>query len=56
MTDPNDKFLFFAYSLVWIVFVLYAWSMARRQSRLSSEIEELRKKQSVKDHAPVPKA
>jgi CcmD family protein len=41
MTDPNDKFLFLAYSLVWIVFMLYAWSLARRQSKLRRELDEL---------------
>jgi len=53
MTDPNDKFLFAAYSLVWIVFMLYAWSLARRQSRLRSDLEELRKNQN---RAFVPKS
>ncbi|MGH9358890.1 MAG: CcmD family protein [Terriglobia bacterium] len=55
MIDPNDKYLFVAYALVWIVFMLYAWSLARRQSRLSRGIEELRKSQNLKDRTSVPK-
>jgi len=42
MSDPNNKFLFLAYSLVWIVFMLYAWSLARRQAKLRRELDELR--------------
>ncbi|HLI30471.1 MAG TPA: CcmD family protein [Terriglobia bacterium] len=56
MTDPNDKFLFVAYTLVWIVFMLYAWNLARRQSRLRHDLDDLRKSQNLKDHPPVPKA
>lgn len=55
MADPNDKFLFLAYSLVWIVFMLYAWSLARRQSRLRNDLEELRKSQNLKGHSSASK-
>ncbi|MGH9327257.1 MAG: CcmD family protein [Terriglobia bacterium] len=44
MTDPNDKFLFLAYGLVWIVFVIYAWVITRRQSKLRRELDELKSK------------
>jgi CcmD family protein len=37
-----NKFLFAAYALVWIIFMVYAWSLARRQSRLLKELEELK--------------
>ena len=37
-----NKFLFLAYAFVWILFMVYAWSLWRRQSRLSKEIEELK--------------
>ncbi len=37
-----NKFLFLAYSFVWLVFTLYAWSLSRREDRLRKEIEELR--------------
>ncbi len=53
MTDPNDKFLFFAYGLVWIVFVIYAWVMTRRQSKLRHELEELKSK--AEERQPIPK-
>lgn len=42
MVDPNDKFLFLAYGLVWIVFMLYAWSLSRRQARLRRDVEEMK--------------
>lgn len=44
MTDPNDKYLFLAYALVWIVFMLYAWSLWRRQARLHRDVEEMKAK------------
>ena len=37
-----NKFLFAAYALVWILFMVYAWSLSRRQSRLMREIEGLK--------------
>ncbi|MGH9378206.1 MAG: CcmD family protein [Terriglobia bacterium] len=47
MTDPNDKFLFLAYSLVWIVFMLYAWSLARKQAKLRRDLDEIKSKRQV---------
>ena len=37
-----NKFLFLAYAFVWILFMLYAWSLSRRQSRLLKELEDLK--------------
>ena len=37
-----NKYLFAAYALVWIIFMVYAWSLSRRQSRLMKEMEELK--------------
>ena len=37
-----NKFLFLAYAFVWILFMLYAWSLSRRQSRLSKDVEGLK--------------
>jgi CcmD family protein len=42
----GNRFLFLAYALVWIIFMLYAWNLARRQARLSKEIEELKARQA----------
>ena len=39
-----NKFLFLAYAFVWILFMLYAWSLARRQIRLQKEMEELKER------------
>jgi CcmD family protein len=56
MADANNKYLFLAYALVWVVFMLYAWNLSRRQSRLKRELEDLAKKLHLKDDHPVPKA
>jgi CcmD family protein len=37
-----NTYLFLAYAFVWIIFMLYAWSLSRRQSRLLKEMEELK--------------
>ena len=39
-----NKYLFTAYSLVWVIFMLYAWSLARRYSGLRQELHELKSK------------
>jgi len=36
-----NKYLFAAYAFVWIIFMVYAWSLSRRQSRLIKQMEEL---------------
>jgi CcmD family protein len=35
-------YLFLAYSLVWVIFILYAWNLSRRQQKLSKELEDLK--------------
>ncbi len=39
-----NKFLFLAYSLVWLIFMAYAWNLSRRQARLRKELEDLKTK------------
>lgn len=39
-----NTYLFLAYSIVWLIFVFYAWTISRRQARLKKELEELRAK------------
>jgi CcmD family protein len=39
-----NTFLFLAYSIVWVIFVAYAWSLSRRQARLRKELEDLKAK------------
>ena len=36
-----NTYLFLAYALVWIIFMLYAWNLSRRQQRLLKELKEL---------------
>lgn len=37
-----NKYLFLAYSFVWLIFMLYAWNLSRRQTRLKKELEEVK--------------
>ncbi len=39
-----NKFLFLAYSVVWLIFMLYAWSLSNRQAKLKKELEDLKNK------------
>jgi CcmD family protein len=43
-----NRYLFLAYAFVWIIFMGYAWSLSRRQSRLLKELEELKGKTTSK--------
>lgn len=36
-----NTYLFLAYALVWIIFMLYAWNLSRRQQRLLKELKDL---------------
>ena len=37
-----NKYLFLAYAFVWVIFVLYAWNISRRQANLKKELDELK--------------
>lgn len=39
-----NKYLFLAYTFVWLIFILYAWNLSRRQARLRRELEDLKNK------------
>jgi CcmD family protein len=39
-----NKYLALAYSFLWLLFMIYAWSISRRQAKLHKEIEELKKR------------
>ena len=39
-----NHYLFLAFSALWVIFFLYAWSLSRRQARLRKELEELKNK------------
>jgi CcmD family protein len=39
-----NTFLFLAFSFVWLIFVVYAWSLSRRQEQLRAEIRKLERK------------
>lgn len=41
-----NKYLVAAYTFVWLIFILYAWNLSRRQARLQKEVETLKSKVS----------
>ncbi len=45
-----NKYLFLAYSAVWLIFMLYAWNLSRRQARLEKDLEDLKAK--IRGQAP----
>ena len=47
-----NKYLFLAYAFFWLIFILYAWNLSRRQTRLKKELDELKNK--VAESAPDP--
>jgi CcmD family protein len=51
-TNVINKYLFLAFSALWAIFFLYAWSLSRRQAGLRKELEELKNKQGVRSQKP----
>jgi CcmD family protein len=45
-----NKYLFAAYAFVWIIFMVYVWSLSRRQSRLMKQMEELNARRESHEH------
>jgi len=43
-----NTYLFLAYTLVWLIFILYAWNLSRRQEKLRKELEDLKAKLQVR--------
>jgi CcmD family protein len=43
-----NTYLFLAYTLVWLTFILYAWNLSRRQDKLRKELEDLKAKLQVR--------
>lgn len=39
-----NKYLFLAYSFVWLIFMLYVWNLSRRQTRLKKDLDEVKSK------------
>ncbi|HUU14226.1 MAG TPA: CcmD family protein [Terriglobia bacterium] len=39
----SNPYLAAAYAFVWLTFIFYEWSLARRKVRLSRELEDLKK-------------
>jgi CcmD family protein len=37
-----NTYLMLAYALLWLIFMLYAWSLSRRQARLRRELNEVK--------------
>jgi len=47
-----NLYLLLAFAAVWLIFMLYAWSLSRRQARLQRDLEELKTK--LRDQPPAP--
>ena len=47
-TNVLNKYLFLAFSALWVLFFIYAWSLSRRQARLQKELDELKSKEGVR--------
>ncbi len=43
----GNGFLFAAYALVWIIFMVYAWNISRRQAQLRKDLEELKRSRQL---------
>jgi len=39
-----NAYLFAAYSLVWLIFLFYAWNLSRRQAKLKRDLEAFKAK------------
>ncbi|MBZ5564798.1 MAG: CcmD family protein [Acidobacteriia bacterium] len=42
-----NRYLFLAFSFLWLIFFVYVWSLSRRQARLRKDLEDLRSKLPV---------
>ncbi len=38
----GNTYLMIAYALLWLIFMLYAWNLSRRQARLRRELDDLK--------------
>jgi len=38
----SNKFLFLAYSFVWLIFIVYVWNLSHRHARLRKDLEDLK--------------
>ena len=43
----NLSFLFYGYTVIWVIILLYVFTLSRREKNLRDEIDDL--KQSVRD-------
>ena len=48
-----NKYLVAAYTFVWLIFILYAWNLSRRQTRLKKELDELKSKVAESTSTPA---
>ncbi len=44
-----NKYLFLAYSFVWLIFMLYVWNLSRRETRLKKELDDVKSKVAESD-------
>lgn len=39
----NLSYLFYGYTVIWVIVLLYVFSLARRENRLREEVDELKR-------------
>jgi CcmD family protein len=43
----SNKFLFLAYSFVWLIFIVYVWNLSHRHARFRKDLEDLKTRLQV---------
>jgi CcmD family protein len=46
-----NHYLVLAFGFLWVIFMLYAWSLSRRQSKLKRDLDEL--KSQLREQPPT---
>ncbi len=49
----NLSFLFYGYTVIWVIILLYVFSLTRREQHLRDEVEELKKSIEEEQKASV---
>jgi CcmD family protein len=44
----NNNYLFVAFSLVWVIFMVYSFTLSRRQERISRDLEDLKQSRGAR--------
>lgn len=50
----NLAYLFYGFSVVWVIVLVYVFSLSRREKNLRDEMNELKKSVEEETHTPSP--